>query len=536
MAADGGGPSQGASPEPWGLIHNMLSDRKYLVHHQLESYNDFLRNKIGQVLAHYSRPQIEIGVRFEPTMVVGKEVRDMMKTHPGMRGFRRKLSIRLDNHALGLASIEETTGHKTDMTPHHARIRNLTYSAPLHVDVHLMYEHVNDEGLLDASHRKTIKRVLIGRVPVMVGSIACRLAAQPQASGLPPKEECRYDLQGYFIVNGMERVVVSTDRIADNKVLIFQNSRSAVSGFEADIRSVAYDCLVPQKLTLKMDHTKAIKYGKPIVALMRAVRGGKEIPLYVLFRALGVEKDADIQRYILCGAESNPELEGLLQASAKHAADETGVFDRTAAREWLRSNLNTKHHSKRFGRDWVAHPTISTYLLDLTLDEELLPHCGPDAHAKAMFLGHMTLRLLRVTHGLEPPDNRDTYLNKRVETPGAEFTTLFRTQFNKVAGPPGQGLQGPAPPGLLSVLLLSRLASFPSCFLFCFTGVRHPLCAGWRATSCTPDACAVGHTKRPCCPVAHAPGVHDVARVFACSALCACLCAIHTSRQAFHLS
>jgi len=434
MASSSTSTSTADDPPPWGLIHDMLADRRYLVHHQLESYNDFLRNKIGQVLAHYSRQQIEIGMRFEPTMVVGKEVRDMMKTHPGMRGFRRKLSIRMDNHALGLASIEETTGHKTDMTPHHARIRNLTYSAPLHVDIHLLYEHVNDEGLLDASHRKTIKNVLIGRVPVMVGSIACRLVAQPLAGGACPKEECRYDLQGYFIVNGMERVVVSTDRIADNKVLIFQNSRSATSGYEADIRSVAYDCLVPQKLTLKMDHTKAIKYGKPIVALMRAVRGGKEIPLYVLFRALGVEKDADIQRYILCGAEATPELEGLLQASAKHAADETGVFDRLAAREWLRTNLNTKHHSKRFGREWVAHPVISAYLLDLTMDEELLPHCGPDAHTKALFLGHMTLRLLRVTQGLEPPDNRDTYLNKRVETPGAEFTTLFRTQVNKVIG------------------------------------------------------------------------------------------------------
>ena len=428
---EGGGSSSKPGPGPetgstntWALITDMLADGTYLTRHQIESVNEFYKVHIARILAHYSRSgQSVAAVRFDESI---------MHAHPSMMGHRRRLSLRLDNHILGLPTIEETTGHRTDMTPHLARTRNLTYSAPLHVDVHLSFEYINDDGLLDASHRKTIRHVLIGRVPIMVGSLACRLKAYPDA---PHPEECRNDLRGYFIVNGQERIVLSADRIADNWPLIFSTSRSSTSGYEADIRSVAYECLVPQKLTLRLDHTKHTKYGRPIVAIMRALRGGKDFPLFVLFRALGVESDADIQRYIVCGdggTECHPDIERMLMASAEHAAQETKAFTQAAALEWLRNNLNTKHHAKRYSREWVAHPDISAYLLRLTLDEELLPHCGTNANAKALFLGAMTLKLLRVTLKLEPPDNRDTYLNKRVETPGDELKNILRAQVNKL--------------------------------------------------------------------------------------------------------
>ena len=415
MSAAGGAPGpplKCGDDAVWNLVNDMMGSRKHLVQHQIESMNDFYDRQIPQVLRHFNR--IDVGVGFDPLLL--EESREVMS------GFRRKLTMRMSNPVMSYATIEEPSGRATPMTPHLARLRSYTYSAPLHVDIHIAFEYVNDDNVRTTEDKK-LKHVFIGRVPIMVGSRPCRIAA----GATPGVEECRHDIGGYFVVNGLERVIISTDRIADNKALVFGGSR-AHAGLEADIRSVAYDCLVPQKLTLRLDHKKANKYGRPIVAVMRSFRG--DIPLFVLFRALGVESDRDIFRYILGGTES-VELENELVASAQHAAD-AEAHTRERARALMRSVLNLHHYARRYGYEWAYHEPNAMWLLDKTIAEELLPHVGPNPRDKAMFLGHMAGKLLRVAHGLLPPDNRDTYLNKRVETPGVEFTTLFRTQFNKL--------------------------------------------------------------------------------------------------------
>jgi DNA-directed RNA polymerase beta subunit len=65
------------------------------------------------------------------------------------------------------------------------------------------------------------------------------------------------------------------------------------------------------------------------------------------------------------------------------------------------------------------------------LNTDLFPHCKTMTQ-KIYFLGYMTNCLLRASLGLEEPDDRDSYLNKRVDSTGVLLNNLFRNYFNKM--------------------------------------------------------------------------------------------------------
>ena len=103
------------------------------------------------------------------------------------------------------------------MSPHISRMNNLTYSSSLYVDVHVIIETINSDGITE-KFDKTVKNVYIGKIPIMVRSKACLLNQIP-AIGEEGNVECKYDYGGYFIINGNEKVLVSQDRINENKTM-----------------------------------------------------------------------------------------------------------------------------------------------------------------------------------------------------------------------------------------------------------------------------------------------------------------------------
>lgn len=75
------------------------------------------------------------------------------------------------------------------------RLRDLTYSAPVYVDV----RYTKGGGVQTASH------IQIGRIPIMLRSCKCILAGMSEAQ-LERAKECVFDPGGYFIVKGVEKV------------------------------------------------------------------------------------------------------------------------------------------------------------------------------------------------------------------------------------------------------------------------------------------------------------------------------------------
>ena len=65
------------------------------------------------------------------------------------------------------------------------------------------------------------------------------------------------------------------------------------------------------------------------------------------------------------------------------------------------------------------------------LENDLFPHCKTMTQ-KIYFLGYMCNKLLRTSIGWEETDDRDSYLNKRLDLSGVLLNNLFRNYFNKL--------------------------------------------------------------------------------------------------------
>jgi hypothetical protein len=61
-----------------------------------------------------------------------------------------------------------------------------------------------------------------------------------------------------------------------------------------------------------------------------------------------------------------------------------------------------------------------------------LPHVGTDYHKKALYLGYMVRKLLNCYFNKRKLDDRDSYLNKKVDTPGILMANIFRQYYGKV--------------------------------------------------------------------------------------------------------
>lgn len=90
-------------------------------------------------------------------------------------------------------------GVDRNLYPNDCRIRDLSYSAPIYVDVEYYDTYLHK--------RKKVQNVSIGEMPIMLGSSNCWLSGKTHEE-LAKIRECPYDPKGYFIIKGSEKVVL----------------------------------------------------------------------------------------------------------------------------------------------------------------------------------------------------------------------------------------------------------------------------------------------------------------------------------------
>jgi DNA-directed RNA polymerase subunit B len=304
-----------------------------------------------------------------------------------------EFKIKFDNIKVAKPMITEADGSERKIFPSEARLRNISYSAQVTVDVATFINGVQRESFTTT----------LGRMPIMLMSNRCHLNGLSKDEFIKIGEDPD-DPGGYFIVNGTERVLISVEDLAPNHMLVEQAS-TGTSEYVGKIFSERGSYRIPHQI-------EQLKNGIFYITFTRMQR----IPLAVVIKALGLLKDEDIVKAISLEEDFDEAVINLLNFVEIKTQDDA--------------------------LDYIAKLQRSTKPKDIriqrtkeTLDRYLLPHIGisdKDRMFKAYNLCKLLKKFIKVSKGEMPVDDKDHYDNKRLKLSGELLEDLFRTNLNKL--------------------------------------------------------------------------------------------------------
>ena len=254
----------------------------------------------------------------------------------------------------------------------------------------------------------TLEKIYLGKFPIMVQSNYCLLKDLPREVR-HTMGECYNDLGGYFIIDGKEKTVVSQEKFADN-MLYIRDVNDEKYLYSAEIRSVSENVSKPiRTLSVKIATPTSSYSNKNIVVNIPNVR--KPVPLFIVFRALGIISDKDIITTCLLDINKYDNMMDLFIPSVHDAG-----------------MIMTQRNALQYIAILTKGKTIA-HALEI-LSDYFLPHIGEvNFINKAYYLGYVVFRLLSVYIGLEPATDRDNFKYKRIELVGTLMNELFREYY-----------------------------------------------------------------------------------------------------------
>jgi DNA-directed RNA polymerase II subunit RPB2 len=339
---------------------------------------------------------------------------------------RLEMFITCQNFNIARAKIHEINGATKNMFPQEARNRNFTYAGDMTIDLNIQFV-VRSGTMLEQVHtfNKVLQNIHIGKMPIMLKSSICILEHYKY---IPHNitGECRMDSGGYFIVNGSEKTVIGQERAAENLVQCFNVSKNNSKwSWLAEIKSVPdYKCISPKQLSLTIA-TKNNGFGNGM--WLQIPRLKNPLPVFVIFRALGIISDEDICKKIVLDTK-NENTELIMRSIQGSIVEANHVLTQESAMKQIISNIMFTTH---VGIDKETSATLKRNFANEVLNNDLFPHCRTNEQ-KIYFLGYMANCLLRCSLGLESVSDRDSFVNKRVDITGTLLNNLFRNYFNKM--------------------------------------------------------------------------------------------------------
>ncbi len=401
---------------PWTLIESYFGENhlKQLVRHQLESYDHFVNFQIQDTID-----------MFHPIHICSDL--DYNKTH---KVYVLEMFISFEKFKIYRPQIHENNGATKLMFPQEARLRNFTYSSNMTIDVNIKYVVRNGENLENVqTFNRIIPSVHIGKLPIMLKSSLCVLSQYKHISS-DVTGECKYDAGGYFIINGSEKTVLGQERAAENRVYCFNVSKNNTKySWMAELKSIPdFKTISPKQINM-MVSSKDNGFGFPLYIQIPRLK--VPIPLFVLFRALGVLSDGEICKYILLNIHFEDNEDIIEKRLLKHLQASIVESNECLTQEDAFNYIQEQIMFTPINMDKETGEQKKKEFTQDILNNDLFPHCFNKIQKK-YYLGYMTNCLLRAAYGYNSQDDRDSYLNKRIDLTGTLLNNLFRNYFNKL--------------------------------------------------------------------------------------------------------
>tara|TARA_Y100000591_G_scaffold297997_1_gene289449 strand:- start:237 stop:3776 length:3540 start_codon:yes stop_codon:yes gene_type:complete len=397
--------------EIWNIIELYFDKQhlKQLVKHQLESYNYFINNQLQQTIE-----------MFNPLKIVSEN--DFIKEH---NLYRLEVLISFENFNILRPQLYENNGATKLMFPQEARLRNFTYSGNMTITLNIKYIIRNGENYENINtYNKVLNNIHIGKLPIMLKSDLCILSQYKQLNH-NYTGECKMDPGGYFIINGSEKTCIGQERAAENQIYCFNIEKNNTKwSWIAEMKCIPdWKCISPKQINLVIN-SKNEGFGKSIY--LQIPRLKNPIPLFIIFRAFNIISDKEICELIVYDIDYKDHKK-ILYALKACVVEANEITSYEAAIKYIVSNVI--YTPLNMDRE-TGYKKKYEFALEV-INNDIFPHCKTNKQ-KIHMLGYMTNILLQTSFGWLKQSDRDSYINKRIDTTGVLLNNLFRNYFNKL--------------------------------------------------------------------------------------------------------
>ena len=408
--------------------------RNAFINHQLEPYNKLITEGLSKIISNSNPITFLVENQKSAVSTINKKVKyfevEIEISHP--QNIKPCISV-------GIARNKRT------LYPNECRITNSIYQSDIHANIKMTVKFL-DENKVQIGNEPTViskNDIKIGAIPVMLHSALCSLYQMPERDLRKIAKEDPLDLGGYFLINGSEKVLVSQEKKISNHVTFYTNPKKQFP-YACEIKCTKDDTFgAPSTATVAVD-----KKGKLLFSLNPGFAPKVRIPIFIMFKALGIINDGTIIEYITYDIKDST-LNNLLQPSiqdkivkkpAKGDEESSNVIIQTQqdALEYIADEIRAKKASIFITRGITGTDTAKkiSYVTSV-LTKHLFPHLSADSadlRAKAYFLGYMCNKLILGISGVIPEDDRDNYALKRVDTAGILVSQLFYQTYSIFQG------------------------------------------------------------------------------------------------------
>ncbi|GMM34363.1 DNA-directed RNA polymerase III core subunit [Saccharomycopsis crataegensis] len=287
------------------------------------------------------------------------------------------------------------------LPPHECRLRDITYSAPIYVDV----EYTRGKKII--MHRD----LEIGRMPIMLRSNKCILNGKSEEV-MASLNECPLDPGGYFIVNGTEKVILVQEQLSKNRIIVESDEKKNI--VQASVTSSTHE---------RKSKTYVVTKNGKIYLKHNSI--SEEVPIVIALKAAGIISDLEILQ-LICG--SNQKYQDIFAINFEEPLVKHNIHTQKEALLFIGERVKT---IRRFGAPKLSKLEEGIEAVANTVVAHITCEDGNDLKEKGLYLAIMARRVVMAIENPKMVDDIDYVGNKRLELAGQLMSLLFEDLFKK---------------------------------------------------------------------------------------------------------